>query len=69
MATLSVGNLLLSVGVGFDAQSAPGTYESDPANGDGWGLGWPAKPTDGDGMGVGWPRTPADGDGIGLGWP
>lgn len=58
MATLSVGNLLLSTGAGFDGQAAPGPYESgpsDPANGDGTGVGWPAPPTSGDGMGVGWP--------------
>lgn len=66
---LSVGNLLLSIGVGFDAQAAPGTSESDPANGYGIGLGWPSPPADGDGMGVGWPAPPAAGDGWGLGWP
>ncbi len=59
---LSVGNLLLSIGVGFDGEPAPGTvpppYErgpSPPAGGDGGGLGWPRQPADGDGHGVGWP--------------
>ncbi|HEX6037084.1 hypothetical protein [Longimicrobium sp.] len=62
MATLSVGNLLLSVDVGFDGQredadAAPllGPDAPPPPQGDGFGLGWPAPPSDADGMGVGWP--------------
>jgi hypothetical protein len=62
MATLSVGNLLLSVGVGFDGQlddaaAAPllGPDAPPPPQSDGYGVGWPAPPADADGMGVGWP--------------
>lgn len=62
MATLSVGNLILSAGVSPDTADAP------PQD-DGIGLGWPRQPADGSGGGLGWPAPPADGDGHGVGWP